>query len=65
MVEITVPIPPGVVVPDDAVQVPDSFLIWRDGLEVHAVVPDGRHISDSFPTEEIAQLMFLNFAYLH
>ena len=65
MVEITVPVPAGVFVPEDAVQVPNSFLIWRDGLEVHAVLPDGRYLRETCQTEEIAVANFVHYAYMH
>ncbi len=66
MPEITVPVPQGVVVPDDAVQVPNSFLIWRDGLTVVAVLPTGGVVvSDPYPSEVEAVAVFVHFAYMH
>lgn len=62
---ITVPVPAGVEVPDDAVQVPNSFLIWRDGLTVTAILPTGRVIFDTYDDEITAVATFCQFAYLH
>lgn len=65
MPEITVPVPAGVEVPEDAVQVPNSFLIWRDGQTVTAILPSGLVISDTFPDEVTAVATFCQYAYLH
>lgn len=62
---ITVPVPQGVTVPDDAVQVPNSFAIWRTGATVHAVTPDGQYLAETLPDERQAVLLFLHFAYMH
>jgi hypothetical protein len=62
---ITVPVPAGVTIPEGAVQVPNSFLIWRDGLVVVAILPTGEVISHECQTEGDAVLLFTTYAYLH
>lgn len=63
---ITVPVPAGVVIPEGAVQVPNSFLIWRDGLVIVAILPTGQVItSDPFPDEIVAEIHFCHYAYMH
>lgn len=65
MPKVTVPVPAGVTIPEGAVQVPNSFLIWRDGLTVTAILPSGEVISHKCGTEPEAVLLFTTYAFLH